>query len=72
MYILTYSHPHSAFYPLPAVARRVRQRLCLYNGFGHDTNAQQMSRKNRLIAFGGCLIAGLAISVLGSILFAFG
>ncbi|CAD6584868.1 MAG: hypothetical protein CYPHOPRED_002871 [Cyphobasidiales sp. Tagirdzhanova-0007] len=31
-----------------------------------------MSRKNRIIAFLGCLVAGLAISVVGSVLFVFG
>jgi len=32
----------------------------------------ELGRKQRLMAFAGCLAAGLAISIVGSILFAFG
>lgn len=51
---------------LPCQLRSVLESL------EYTHNLEQLSRKNRMVAFGACLVAGLACSIVGSILFVFG
>ncbi|KAK9899440.1 SFT2-domain-containing protein [Cystobasidium minutum MCA 4210] len=59
-----------AFFNLEGKGTQVRTLV----GAGEEQSGilPELSRKNRMIAFGGCLIAGLAVSLVGSILFVFG